>query len=287
MGLAPQPMEDYPRTNESVSVGSTGLTLASRLLSNANTWVPWLGAIFWVVLWVWVVLPPSDIEEAALKQLERESTWTEPDRLEVALEIEGFQVQQKSAYSDNRTTWLDLKSERARSLPGKESSYLLSNVEIRIVTKAESVEDGDGKSKDASYDLANISRKTDIAWFLIRAATGDLSKLSDNIELRGDVQIFGYTRDGVLTDWLATERLLYDTEKGRILSKERATYEGRGYLKDRPCRAFIDTDLGLEDVKINDIIEIESFEAEYATPVRVPSLRPPYDPPEALGFLDP
>lgn len=129
----------------------------------------------------------------------------------------------------------------------------------------------------------NLSARADVAWVLIEGTTGIYSFKTRNIDLMGNVQVYGYSREGELIEWISTERLTYDWKSGMVRSISPATYEGHSLQVGQPYKCFVETDVDLSEINISDL---EPLGEDFKTPIRSPELRPAYAPPEALKFLD-
>lgn len=191
------------------------------------------------------------------------------------LELAGLNIRQKTVYPD-RFTWMDLYAQTGTNFEGDEGTHRLSDVRVKVVIK---------NTEDATVqeNLTDLSKGLDIAWFLIEADTGTYSINTQNIYLQGDVQVYGYSLDGTLTEWIAADRMLYDCENGQVKSIGPAIYEGQSY-GGRPRKGVFTAGLDLSMAEI--VLDDNPFEyRDYQTPIRNPDLRPVYDPPEALRFL--
>lgn len=191
------------------------------------------------------------------------------------LALAGLNIRQKTVYPD-RFTWMDLYAQMGTNVEGDSGTHRLSDVRVKVVIK-------DTEGATAEENLSDLSQGLDIAWFLIEADTGTYSINTQNIYLEGDVQVYGYSLDGTLTEWISADRLLYDCENGQVKSIGPAIYEGQSY-GGRPRKGIFTAGLDLSRAEI--VLDDNPFELRsYQTPIRNPALRPPYDPPEALRFL--
>ncbi len=231
--------------------------------------IPWLGGLFWLVLWVWLALPHQKIDVPKEEVL--------LSRTAPGLQLKGFRIRQQTTYTNQRFTYLDLEADRGWNLEGDEDSHLLVNVRVRLVSQ------GDIQPSTKEQSLGDLSARADVAWVLIEGATGIYSFKTRNIDLIGNVQVFGYTKDGELVEWIAAERLFYDWKAGMVRSVSPATYEGHSLQIGQPYKCFVETDVDLSEINISDL---EPLGEEMKTPIRFPELRPPYAPPEALKFLN-
>ena len=229
--------------------------------------IPWVGVWFWVLLWVFVVVSNPSGESS---NQPGPKVAPAPD-----LELAGLNIRQKTVYTDHRFTWMDLYAQRGTNVEGDEGTHRLSDVRVKVVIK-------DLDNATSEEKLSDLSQGLDIAWFLIEADTGTYSLNTQNIYLEGDAQVYGYSLDGTLTEWISAERLLYDCENGQVRSIGPAVYEGQAY-PGRPCKGVFTAglDLSQAEIVVEEFLDLRTFQ----TPIRHPALRPPYDPPEALRFL--
>jgi hypothetical protein len=215
------------------------------------------------------------------------------------LQLKGFRIRQETPYSNGRFTYMDLKAERGYNLEGSEDCHLLMQVEVKLVTKAPSekeatptplpvVESPGGTPlepippQDDSFD--GLSSPVHVAWVLIEASTGIYSFKTRNIDLMGNVQVYGYSLEGELTEWFTTERLFYDWKSGSVRSISPVTYQGYSLPVGQAYKGFVEADISLTEINITDS---EPLPDDYKTPLHFPELRPVYAPPEALRFLIP
>src|SRR3990172_370383 len=172
--------------------------------------IPWVGVWFWVLLWLFVVVSNPSGESSSQPG---PKVAPAPD-----LELAGLNIRQKTVYTDHRFTWMDLYSQRGTNVEGDEGTHRLSDVRVKVVIK-------DLDDATSEENLSDLSQGLDIAWFLIEADTGTYSLNTQNIYLEGDAQVYGYSLDGTLTEWISAERLLYDCENGQVRSIGPAVYE--------------------------------------------------------------
>jgi hypothetical protein len=225
-----------------------------------------MGGVFWIFLWLFVMAPHERIP------VPDDSTLVET--APPAIELSGFRIRQETPYTDNRFTWMDLEADRGWSLENDNGSHKLVNVRVRLVTK---------RGPDTSaISLHKLSKKAEVAWVLIQSATG-ISFKNRDIRMMGNVQVYGFTRDGDLAEWIQTEDLLYDYDEGRVRSLQPATYEGRSFPAGQPVRCFMEAESDLSEINISDYQPLPST---LATPIRFPAMRPVCQPPDALRFLD-
>ncbi len=197
-------------------------------------------------------------------------------RTESTIKLQGFRVRQETRYTDGSCTYTDLQAERGWNLEETRDSHVLVNVDVRLVPKKVP------QNATATEGLESISAQADVAWVLIKAATGIWSIKTRNIDLMGNVQIFGYSMQGELSEWIATERLSYDQKEDMVRSLSPATYEGKSLQIGQAYRCFVETDVDLDEPRITDI---ETLPSDFPTPFQHPEMMPPYSPPEALRFL--
>lgn len=257
-------MENHPGPIEK---GSRPSRLGSRW--SLQTVVPWLGAGFWVFLWLWIVLSSPEKADDGSPILMQESAGE--------IGLHGLTIRQTTLYSDDKFTWMDLSASSGHNVEGSADAHLLYDVVVKVVV--------DSRKKTAAEGdegLSDLSRGLDIAWFLIKADRGYYSFNTENIELEGNAEVFGYLLNGELTEWISAEGIVYDSQNGQVRSNGPAVYEGRAGFKGRPARGRVTAELDLSDVKID---LSEPLFPSYKTPIRYEELRPPYDPPDALRFL--
>lgn len=191
------------------------------------------------------------------------------------LRLAGFRIRQETPYTDQKFTWMDLHALEGWTLSEREDVQVLVDVEVKLVTRQE----GEGENA-----LDALSQQTDVAWVMITAATGYYYQ-NRNIELEGDVQVFGYTLDGRVAEWLQTERLFYNCDLARVSSQAPAIYEGLSLFPGQPSQCYFDADVNLSEIKITDKVDLDP--AETRTPFRDPSMIPEYAPPESLKLFGP
>lgn len=203
------------------------------------------------------------------------------------IELEGFLIRQETRYSDGRFIWMELSSDEGRNLEGPGANHQLTNVRVKVVSrqgdKSQGSEVAVEEEGEGEGGFNTLSDRANIAWVLIQGATGIYSFETRNIELRGNVQVYGYAEDGKITEWISTERLFYEWKAGMVRTLELSTYEGLSLFPGQPCRCFLEADVGLNEISINDFQTLDP--EEFHTPVRDETMRPLYDPPEALVFV--
>jgi len=195
------------------------------------------------------------------------------------VQLQGFSVRYMTRYSDHKTTWLELAAEKGRSLEEDTNRQILEDVTVRVVVKNDALEEN-------SSDLSDLSQQLGIDWLYIKSATG-LYTFDDRgtIELHGNVEVFGYNRDGTLNEWIAADILVYDQDRGIGRSVGPAYYDGSSSIPIKPCIAEIEATIDLSAVEA-EFEETLLNPATFKSPLRDPSMRPPYDPPTALKFLE-
>ena len=229
-----------------------------------------MGTGFWVFLWLWIVQSNPTPADKPSPSFDQESPGE--------IDLHGLTIRQTTLYSDDKFTWMDLSASGGHNVEGAADAHLLYDVEVKVVV------DSHRKNSKGDEGLADLSKDLDIAWFLIKADKGYYSFNTENIELEGNAEVFGYLLNGELTEWISADRIIYDSQNGQVRSDGPAVYEGRAGFKGRPARGQVTAELDLSDAKID---LSDPLFPSYKTPIRYKELRPPYDPPEALRFLMP
>ncbi len=227
-----------------------------------------MGGVFWLLLWGWLLIPRERIKVPEEGDL--------ITRSQSSIKLQGFRVRQETRRTDGSTTYLEIQAEKGWNMEEIKDSHVLVNVEVRLVPKRNL------KSAMDTEGIENLSAQSDIAWVLIQAATGIWSVRTRNIDLMGNVQIFGYSLGGELTEWIAADKIFYGQQENTVRSISPATYEGRSSPIGRAYRGFVETDVDLNEINIT---ELETLPDDFPTPFQHPEMRPPYSPPEALRFL--
>ena len=229
--------------------------------------IPWIGAMFWLLLWGWIVISsPRPVAS---------TDSTSGELVDAKIDLHGLNIRQKTDYTDDKFTWMDLSARDGHNLEGSADSHLLNDVKVKVVI------DRRVKKEQDEKDLTGLSDDLDVAWFLIKADRGVYSFESHNIELEGNAQVCGYSLDGTLTEWISADRILYDSGNGQVRSIGPAVYEGQGSF-GRPRKGIFEAELDLSEAVID---KIEPLPAKFKTPFRDKTMQPPYDPPDALRFL--
>ncbi|MCA9417157.1 MAG: hypothetical protein KC917_12835, partial [Candidatus Omnitrophica bacterium] len=187
--------------------------MSRKTTNRFQDFVPWAGFLFWVVLWAWVMAArPGDSSEPV-----DPLTHGKPPQVE----LQGFSVRYMTRYSDFKTTWLELNAAKGKSLGDGTDRQLLEDIRVRVVIK-------DDAQPEGGESAADLSKQLGIDWLLIESATG-LYSFDDNesIELHGDVEVFGYNRDGTLNEWISADTLIFDQEHGQVRSVGPAYYAGK------------------------------------------------------------
>lgn len=192
------------------------------------------------------------------------------------MHLKGFRIRQETRYTDGSSSYMDLEAERGRKDDKNKDASVLSHVEVRLVTKKQN------QPVETKEGLDALTERVDVAWVLLKATTGEWSISTRNIDLKGNVQIYGYSMDGRLTEWFSTERLFYNQKENTVRSVSPATYEGVSIHIGQAYRCLVETRADLTEININDLVALDE---NYPTPFRNPELLPPYTPPEALKFI--
>ncbi len=240
-------------------------------INQIQSLVPWAGLFFWVALWLWLMFAKAG--DTAVKPLGTREGFKPPE-----VQLQGFSVRYMTRYSDFKTTWLELAAEKGRSLEDDTNRQILEDVTVRVVIKNDALPDETG-------DLSDLSKQLGIDWLHIQSATG-LYTFDDRgtIELHGNVQVFGYHRDGTMNEWIAADTLIYDQDRGIVRSVGPAFYDGSSSIPVKPCIAQIETTLDLSSIEVDFVESLNP--STFKSPLRDPSMRPVYDPPSALKFLN-
>jgi hypothetical protein len=232
-----------------------------------------LGGVFWLLLWGWLLLPREAVKIPTEGNLLTRSQST--------MKLQGFRVRQETRYTDGGSTYMDLKAEKGWNLEeakGEEvkDSHVLVNVEVRLVPKK------NPQSATETEGLDSLSARADVAWVLIKAATGIWSIETRNINLMGNVRIYGYSLSGELSEWISAERLFYNQKENTVRSISPAIYEGESFQVGQAVQCFVESKADLTEININIL---DYLAEDFPTPFRNPGLLPPYIPPEALRFI--
>lgn len=234
---------------------------------------PWLGTFFWIGLWLWLLLAdPGDTVEIPTVSF----TAKPPE-----VELQGFSIRYMTRYSDFKTTWLEISAAKGRSMEEDSTQQILEDVSVKVVVKNDALEE----EAEASGDFSDLSKQLGIDWLQIQSATGVFTfDKKRSIELHGNVQVFGYNREGRLNEWIRADTLVFDQEHGMVRSVGPAHYDGNSSIPIKPCIAQIVASLDLSAIEAD--FQEALNPATFQSPLTDPSLRPPYQPPEALRFLD-
>lgn len=233
--------------------------------------IPWIGSIFWGILWIWVLVASTPQEQAESKP---------KNRLETAeIGLNGLNIRQKTDYTDEKFTWMDLTASSGHNVEDRPGAHMLYDVRVQVV-----VEKRSHAQPQSEKDITGLQDDLDIAWFLIRADRGIYSFRTRNIELEGDAEVFGYSQTGELREWISADRIIYDWENGQIRSDGYAIYQGESMAINRgkPCSGVFSAGLDLTQASIRHWRHLEEG---FKTPFNDPNLLPPYNPPEALLSL--
>jgi len=220
------------------------------------------------LLWGWLLIPREKVEVP--------NEWELIARSESSIKWQGFRVRQETRRTDGSASYMDLQAERGWNMEQVKDSHVLVNVEVRLVPKR------NPKSATDTEGLENLSAQTDVAWVLIKAATGIWSVKTRDIDLMGNVQIYGYSLEGELTEWIAAERIFYGQKENSVRSISPAIYEGRSFQIGKVNRGFVETDVDLNEINIRNL---EPLPDDFRSPFRSPEMMPAYSPPEALRFV--
>ncbi|MCA9450641.1 MAG: hypothetical protein KC931_26195 [Candidatus Omnitrophica bacterium] len=233
--------------------------------------IPWIGSIFWGILWIWVLVASTPQEQAESKP---------KNRLETAeIGLNGLNIRQKTDYTDEKFTWMDLTASSGHNVEDRPGAHMLYDVRVQVV-----VEKRSHAQPQSEKDITGLQDDLDIAWFLIRADRGIYSFRTRNIELEGDAEVFGYSQTGELREWISADRIIYDWENGQIRSDGYAIYQGESMAINRrkPSSGVFSAGLDLTQASIRHWRHLEEG---FKTPFNDPNLLPPYNPPEALLSL--
>lgn len=234
---------------------------------NLSAMLPWIGGMFWVALYLFVMLEPLDPMPELIETFEERNTPT--------IQLQGLKIRQETPYTNQKYTYTELRADHGWTLEGGSDSHLLTGVTVKLVTRDQSQDDQAG--------LDSLSDELDVSWVLIQAATGTYSITNRDIMLEGAVEVFGYDSNGQISEWVKTEKMFYDWRAAQIRSLAPAYYEGQSLFPGQPCRGYFQAGLDLTAITIDQLETLDP--EEHATPVRFPEQGPVYDPPEALKFL--
>jgi len=265
MDVVSQSLED--NTRPGLRSDGKGRRQSRRSIPNL---IPWLGVGFWFLLWVWIFFSSPKTGDP--------SQGPPPTYEKAQIQLHGLNIRQRTDYTENKFTWMDLAASSSHNIEGSADSHLLKDVEVKVVVKSR--KDPDTPSK--KENLSDLSRDLDVAWFLIKADQGVYSFQTNNIELEGHAQVFGYTLDGTLTEWISADRIIYDSQNGEVRSDGYAVYQGEAIDAGRPLSGLFSAGLDLSEATIKDWRDLPPG---YKTPFNDESMKPPYEPPEALMFL--